>query len=81
MLLAWSLSWTTGAAIGAGPAIYPSRAACDSAGREQAAESKVQEAKDEATAIRAHGYFETTVGYDLRWRCTEVKVAMPPVKR
>jgi hypothetical protein len=76
-LLAWSLSWTTGSARGAGPAIYPTEAACNAEGQKMAADAKDQEAKDEADAIKDHGYFATTIGYDIVWKCTETRNAQP----
>jgi hypothetical protein len=42
-----------------------------------AAEAKVQEAKDEADAIKDHGYFATTIGYDVLWKCTEATISEP----
>jgi hypothetical protein len=42
-----------------------------------AAEAKDQEAKDEADAIKDHGDFATTIGYDVVWKCTEIKNAQP----
>ncbi|HXN13563.1 MAG TPA: hypothetical protein VN865_10685 [Candidatus Acidoferrales bacterium] len=35
------------------------------------------EAKDEADAIKDHGYFATTIGYDVLWKCTEATISEP----
>ena len=74
-LLAWSLHWTTGSAAGATNAIYPSEVACKAAGQKIAVEAKTEEAKEKAAAIKDHGYFATTIGYDVVWGCTEDKTA------
>jgi hypothetical protein len=76
-LLAWSLYTTTGSAIGISTAVYPTEAACNAEGRKMAVEAKAQEAKEEAAAIKDHGYFVTTIGYDVVWKCTEDKGAKP----
>jgi hypothetical protein len=76
-LLAWSLSWTTGSAGGLTNAIYSTEAACNAAGQKIAVETKAQEAEDKAAAIKDHGYFVTTIGYDVVWQCTEAKTAKP----
>jgi hypothetical protein len=36
--------------------------------RKVAADAKAEEAKDRADAIRDHGYFVTTIGYDVEWK-------------
>ncbi len=76
-LLAWSLYLTTGSAGLWTNAIYSTEAACNAAAQKIAAEAKAQEAKDKAAAIKDHGYFATTIGYDAVWQCTEAKIANP----
>ena len=76
-LLAWTLFWTTGSAAGISYPVYPTEASCNADGRKMAADAKAQEAKDEADAIKDHGYFATTIGYDVEWKCTEDKNAKP----
>jgi hypothetical protein len=76
-LLAWSLYTTTGSSSGLTTAIYPTEAACNADGQKIAAETKAHEAEDKAAAIKDHGYFATTIGYDVVWQCTEAKAANP----